>query len=157
MVLINKKEYSDELGIFKDVFNEEYFNLKIYPLVGVLEKEAGLLSDISEAYIEEGIKTNCVVYGNSNFADISFLNDNLLNFEQVITTTDEILFTNNHKTVLYYPTVSNEITDFVKNADFILSPVSSELSKLFKYEIKIEGSTKYLYFNDYPFFHRHFW
>ena len=63
MVLINKKEYSDELGIFKDEFNEEYFNLKIYPLVGILEKEAGLLSDISEAYIEEGIKTNCVVIG----------------------------------------------------------------------------------------------
>ena len=46
---LNKKIYPDS-GVFKTKFIEEYCNLKIYPLVGILEREAGLLSDLAEAF-----------------------------------------------------------------------------------------------------------
>ena len=149
MVLINKKEYPD--GVFENVYNKEYFNLKIYPLVGILEKEAGLLSDIAEAYLEEGFKTNCVVYGDSKSADIPFISDNLLNFEQVMITTDEFLFTKSYKTIIYSPEYFPNVT----NAEFVLSNQSQELSKLYKFKLKI--TNKFLYFNDKSFFHKHFW
>jgi hypothetical protein len=48
MVILNKKEYPDIP--FEEVYIEEYCNLHIFPLVGILEKEAGLMSDIAEAY-----------------------------------------------------------------------------------------------------------
>ena len=52
MLTLNKKEYPNN-GIFKNVFIEEYCNLSIYPLIGVLEKEAALLSEFAEAFQSE--------------------------------------------------------------------------------------------------------
>jgi glycosyltransferase involved in cell wall biosynthesis len=47
MVLLNKKEYSDT---FDQFHHEEYFNLKLYPEVGILEQEAGLLTELVEMF-----------------------------------------------------------------------------------------------------------
>ena len=63
---------------FKNVFIEEYCNLSIYPLVGILEKEAGLLSDFVEAFNEENIATKYVIHGDHNLESIQFLKENLL-------------------------------------------------------------------------------
>ena len=52
MVTLNKKKYTDN-GIFKKVYIDEYCNLSIYPLIGILEKEAALLSEFAEAFQSE--------------------------------------------------------------------------------------------------------
>ena len=50
--MVLKKEYSN---FFKLIPHHEYFNLKIYN-TDELEKEAGLMSDFAEAFLEEGMQ-----------------------------------------------------------------------------------------------------
>ena len=75
-LIINKKEYPNN-SLFIQVPHNEYFNLKIYPLVGILEKEAGLLSDYAEAYALEGIKCNFIIYSSHELETVQFFNDNI--------------------------------------------------------------------------------
>ena len=71
-VILNKREYTTDE--FKKIHIEEYCNLNIYPLVGIYEREAGLLNDFAEAYqIEEGLKVSIKVYGNN----LDFFRDQL--------------------------------------------------------------------------------
>ena len=80
-IFLNKKEYPDN-GLFNKVIIEEYCNLLIYPLVGILEKEAGILSDFVEAFNEENIATKYVIHGDHNLENVQFLKDNLLKGKQ---------------------------------------------------------------------------
>ena len=73
-MLLNKKEYPDN-GVFTKLFHEKYFNLKIYPLVNDLEKEAGLLSDFAEAYKDSGSSAKYLVFGEET--KVSFINSNI--------------------------------------------------------------------------------
>ena len=61
-VVLNKKEYNDT-GIFQKNLIQEYCNLQIYPLVGLLEREAGLLSDIAEEITKQGGVVSFKIYG----------------------------------------------------------------------------------------------
>ena len=72
MVLINKKEYPGTH--FKEQFNEEYFNLKIYPQLNELETDSGFISDFVEAYELEGKTLEVEVRGNNELTD--FVRDN---------------------------------------------------------------------------------
>ena len=60
-MIINKKEYPDN-GIFEERYSQEYSSLKIYPLVGILEREAGLLSDLAYEIRKKGVRCNCLIY-----------------------------------------------------------------------------------------------
>jgi hypothetical protein len=87
-LILNKKEYNSHEGkdpcssnLFQKTFIQEYCNLNIYPLVGILEREAGLLSDFAEAIIEEGGIVSYQVYGNNTRTE--FVKDNLLNFDNI--------------------------------------------------------------------------
>ena len=119
---LNKKEYQDNC-IFKKNFIEEYCNLDIYPLVGILEKEAGLLSDIASHH---SYPVNCIVYGNSELESIQFFKDNLQNFNPY------------GKVLISY--IHESISDFnnIVLTDFVLSP-ENDIFKGYK-KIKIHNN-----------------
>ena len=57
MIVLNKQEYPDN-GCFQREHIQEYCNLEIYPLVGILEREAGLsFQDIANKLNTELIPT----------------------------------------------------------------------------------------------------
>ena len=152
MIILNKKEYPDN-GIFKEFHHKEYFNLKIYPLVGILEKEAGILSDLAEAYHNEGIDCNSVIYGSVHSERVQFVHDNLINFKNKLITSDEYLFTNKNISIIWVDDVFNNYS--IVSGDIILSNENEVFEKSFKYFIKLTEKT--LYFNDYHLFKKHFW
>jgi len=141
MVLINKKEYNCP---FENKFVEIYCNLNIYPLVGILEKEAGLLSDIAEAFKNENTPLNYKIFP---FEYSSFLIDNLLNFEN-----------DSGFVINYIPDTIKKIF-LIKNSFITLSLENEVYNKLYK-KINIHGLTKVLYFeneNCYSTFEKYFW
>jgi hypothetical protein len=63
-IKLNGKEYNTTE--FKKKYIEEYHSLNIYPLVGIYEREAGLLNDLAEAYRNEyDLDVSIKVYGNN--------------------------------------------------------------------------------------------
>jgi predicted O-methyltransferase YrrM len=151
MIALNKKEYPDN-GLFKEFHHVDYFNLKIYPLVGILEKEGGILSDIAEMYVEENMKCNCVLYGSSESERIKFINDNLLNFENKLITNDEYLFTNKNINIVWVDETFNNYS--IISGEIILSKEHEVFETKYKYKVKI--SEKTLYLNDYDTFMKYF-
>jgi predicted O-methyltransferase YrrM len=152
MIVLNKKEYPDN-GVFTQIDHPEFCNLKIYPLVGILEKEAGILSDLAEAYVSENIKCNCIIYTDLESERVQLLNDNLLNFENKLITKDEYLFTNKNINIVLIDESFNNYS--IISGDIILSKEHILFDKSFKYKIKI--SEKTLYLNDYDTFMKYFW
>jgi tetratricopeptide (TPR) repeat protein len=73
MVLLNKKEYQE---YFEEFHHEEYFNLKLYPEAGILEREAGILSRVAS------LVTSCVYHPNGK--ESQFFIDNLKNFHKSV-------------------------------------------------------------------------
>ena len=126
-MLLNKKEYPDN-GVFTKLFHEKYFNLKIYPLVNDLEKEAGLLSDFAEAYKDSGSSAKYLVFGEET--KVSFIKDNLLNFEQ-----------NGNAVIVYTDGIYDQTLKF----DVLLAPEQTNLNLKF---IKIENMSKVLYLSE---------
>ena len=80
-ITLNKKEYSDT-GIFVEKKIQEYCNLKIYPYLGILERDAGLISDLGEMFNENEFYGNYIIYGDQDSEDYNVLNDNLIEFEK---------------------------------------------------------------------------
>ena len=120
MLTLNKKEYllnPKGNGFFKIIHHEVYFNLKIYN-IDELEKEAGLMSDFAEAFLEEGMQAMYQVYSEAT-EDIDFLKDNLLNFKP-----------NGNMIVAY----TNTFQDI--NADVLLSPNFIQFDTSFFKKIK---------------------
>ena len=132
-IILNKKEYPDN-GIFQKIFIEEYCNLNIYPLVGILEKEAGLMSDFAEAYIAENNSLNYNIYGPDS-EDILFLKDNLYNFNE---NTDNV-FTYVHENIKKY--------ELIKLTDIVLAIPNEFMDNKFYKKIIIHGLSKVLYFS----------
>ena len=81
-VTINKRTYHVKNNTFVFKHHTEYFNLKIYPAVNELEREAGLLSDFAEAFLEEGLISTSQIYGDQESESIKFIQDNLKNFNE---------------------------------------------------------------------------
>jgi predicted O-methyltransferase YrrM len=166
MISLNKKEYQNT-NIFEHVHNEEYFNLKIYPLVGILEKEAGLLSDIAEGYLLEEIKCNCIIYTslentslkntslqNTSLQNekIQFFEDNLLNFETILITNDQYISKN--KNILW---IDDSFTNYeIIEGDIVFSKENEYLNRFFKYKVNFDDN-KVLYLNDKDFFMKYFY
>jgi predicted O-methyltransferase YrrM len=142
-IVINKKTYPDN-GFFKPVFHEEYFNLKIYPSINELEKEAGLMSDFAEACVDEGLLPIHNIYGNEKSENIMFLKDNLLNFKVSGNIVIGYLESNLPKLV---------------NADVLLAHEHHQFDNIFYKKIKIEGMSKVLYLNQFAetIFKKYFW
>jgi len=141
-ISLNRKKYISH-GFFKTQFNEEYFNLKIYPMINELEKEAGLLSEFAEAYLEEGISTSYKIYGDESHESMQFLKDNLLNFSE------------NEVIVIGY---AQEFTKEL-DCDILLAKENEYYDKSFFKKIKIENMEKVLYLSrqSYKDFEKHFW
>jgi tetratricopeptide (TPR) repeat protein len=137
---LNKKEYPDN-GIFIEEFNEKYYKLEIYPLVGILEKEAGLLSEIAENLKNY---TYCF-YDDKKLEDYLFLVDNLKNFEK-----------NNNYYCISIVWVNDSFTNYESiTGEYILCKENEYLNKSFKYRYSI--GSKVLYLNDYSFFMKYFY
>ena len=64
-IILNKKEYHDTTIV--KVHHEEYFNLKIIPSVGILEREIGLLNDLANEYLSNVKITNYSLNSSFNF------------------------------------------------------------------------------------------
>lgn len=128
MVVLNKKEYQQQ-GEQSDFVKvpHEYFNLNIIPLVGVLEREAALLSELSEMYM-----------GNCTFELIGasqFLIDNL----------PDCSGTN----IITYLNGDGEV-----HGDFVLALENKTID--YKYKIYINNFEKVLYCNETSQFMEHF-
>jgi hypothetical protein len=76
MVVIENKEYPDN-GLFKENFIQKYCNLKIYPIIGILEKEIGLLSDFAEE-----LNASIIQYGNSDLETYQYV-ESLINNKKI--------------------------------------------------------------------------
>jgi len=117
MVLLNKKEYSEHFEQFQ---HEEYFNLKLYPEAGVIEQEAGLLSELVEMF-----------QGDCEFelvGESEFLVDNLPACRG--------------KHIITYMNGSGEF-----NGCFLLSPEGdSSLEAMYPQKVMVHGLKKVLYF-----------
>jgi hypothetical protein len=135
-MLLNKLNYTDT-GVFKETYIEEYCNLKIYPLVGQLEIEAGLLSDFAEAYLEEGLKSIIIING-PDTEDIQFLKDQIINEQK-----------SNNVVIEYYHETLTPEPDC--NSDIILS---KSFNNDFYFQIKIKD--KYLFLKDQSIFKKYF-
>jgi len=132
-ITLNKKEYPDN-GIFKKIYIEEYCNLNIYPLVGTLEKEAGLMSDFAEAYLSENNSLTYNIYGNQELEDLLFLKDNLFNFNEI-----GDVFTYVHESIKKY--------ELIKLTDIVLAIPNEFMDNKFYKKIIIHGLSKVLYFS----------
>jgi len=134
MVQINRREYPD---CFEKFYIDEYCNLTIYPKVGILEKEAGLLSDFAEH-----LDTSILVYG--DHPELTFFKDNLKNYK-------------NNQKISYIHSDFKEIK-LVKNCDVLLSNEYELFDKYYQ-KVVINGFTKILYLSKYGFeiFQKHFW
>jgi len=127
MVLtLNKKEYKED---FEQFHHEEYFNLKLYPEVGTLEQEAGLLSELVEMF--EG---DCTI--------------ELLGASEFLI--DNVPSTNGKHTITYL----NGDGEF--NGDVLLGLECTSLDLMYKFKIKVYGLQKVLYINDDEKFIKHF-
>jgi predicted O-methyltransferase YrrM/tetratricopeptide (TPR) repeat protein len=128
MVILNKKEYQGGDN-FANVYHEEYFNLNIIPLAAVIEREAGLLSELAEMFSH-----NCTfeLLGASQF-----LMDNLPQCSGT--------------TVITYLNGDGEI-----NGSFVLALESKSLDSMYKFKIYITNFEKVLYCNDSTQFTKHF-
>ena len=129
MVKLNKKEYSDT-GVFKTHYIDEYCNLQIYPLVGLLEREAGLLSDLIEAY--QPLNASVKVYGNENLEDIQFIKDNL---------PPDI-----GNSLYFYYIHDSFLDELPMVPEMVLSVENDKFNELFK--IKFDWTPKVLYLNE---------
>jgi len=141
MITLNKKEYQ-ESGLFKENFIQEYCNLKIYPLAGVLEREAGLLSDLAECY--RG-KCNLVNYGDPSLETNKFFLDNLEHFDKTITVDVEPYFSDNN---VVFARVDELHTD-IPSVSVVLAKENEELNRMYKLKVYIRHSEKLLYLDEY--------
>ena len=127
---LNKKEYNDT-GFFQKKYIEEYCNLNIYPKINEIETEAGLLSDIAEAFAMENSPATFDIYGDSKSEAIQFLQDNLLNSVNISTI------------VIAY--IDYAITRFtnLKYISVLLAPEHCKLDHLFFRKVKKAGIKLY--------------
>jgi len=144
-IILNKKKYKNS-GIFKNGFIEEYCNLNIYPLVGILEREAGLLSDIDEACTCENIQTGYTICGDNERTD--FIKDNLLNFTHgnFITYIDESII---DESIIDESIIDEYIKniEILKLSDFVLTIPNEFMDTQFK-KINIHEMKKVLYISE---------
>ena len=132
--MVLKKEYRD---FFKLIPHHEYFNLKIYN-TDELEKEAGLMSDFAEAFLEEGMQAMYQIYGEDTGTD--FLKDNLLNFKSASVV--KIAYTNTFQDI---------------NADMLLAPENIIYDNYFFKKIKFMSKVLYLNELSFEIFKKYFW
>jgi predicted O-methyltransferase YrrM len=138
MVLINKKEYPGTH--FKEIHNEEYFNLKIYPQLNELETDAGFISDFVEAYQLEGKTLEVEIRGNCELTD--FVRDNTPKTKSL----SKIVYVYSHFEKIEIP---DNIKVFISNFN----------DHLVENPYKIKFGNKYIYLTDesLPIFQKHFW
>ena len=122
-ILLNKREYTDN-GCFERQHIEEYCNLSIYPLVGTLEREAGLLNEFSPQNI-------IVIHGNTPLESIEFLKDNL-----IYETLNDIKITYIHESVKRF--------ELIKLNDVMFCLENEYFDGLFEKKIKVRGLSKIL-------------
>jgi hypothetical protein len=76
-VTINNKKYN--ASEFIESVSDKYCNLEIYPLVGTLEIEAGILSDLAKCLPSE---VSYRLYGNPELGSNQFIENNIQNFSE---------------------------------------------------------------------------
>ena len=118
-IILNKKEYHDTTIV--KVHHEEYFNLNIYPKAGILEREAGLLSELAEMFL----------------GDCTF---ELLGASQFLV--DNLPKCSGTNIITYL----NGIGEF--NGSFVLGQQDKSLDAMYKYTIHIHDFEKVLYCNE---------
>jgi hypothetical protein len=142
-IVINKRKYHVKNNTFVFKHHTEYFNLKIYPAVNELEREAGLLSDFAEAYLEDGISTSYIIYGDQESESIKFIQDNLKNFKE-----------NEFMQIGYAQEFTKKVC-----CDVLLANENVYYDNLFFKKINIQTLNKVLYLSEPAFslFNKHFW
>ena len=120
-----KKKTNSE---FIESISDEYCNLEIYPLVGILEREAGILSDLAEL-----INAKYVLYGNNELESNQFVYSNLKNFK------------NSSRQVI--ARVSSEFTGNIttESIEALLCEPGIVDTSEFDFKIKLENMDKVLY------------
>jgi predicted O-methyltransferase YrrM len=150
-VTLNKKKYSDT-GLFISKYIEEYCNLKIYPLVGVLEREVGLLSDLAKEITKEGIKCNCIIYTKKTSEISQFFCDSLTNFNKKVISSEinyKFIDTN---IIFVWDNSINQLTK-LDNIGVLLTNNNEYYNSYFKYSVKLSNSDKVLYISDRYVYH----
>jgi tetratricopeptide (TPR) repeat protein len=143
-IVLNKKSYPDN-GIFTEKKNGQFCNLKIYPLVATLEKHAGLISDMAEAFNEEQIGINYLIYGNGE--NYQFLEDNIR-----YSSTEY----NQYINLVYILEDYDCNYDKIKQAKILICKENSFFD-YFEYKIQLGTFCIYMYSKYYNVFMKHFW
>jgi hypothetical protein len=109
----------DEIQLFEKKYIEEYCNLEIYPQVGILEQEAGLLNDFCGKEI--------IIHGNVT----NYFKDNIKSCDQ-----NDIKISYIHESIKKF--------ELIKLTDVILSLENEYFDKKFFRKVKIHGLVKIL-------------
>jgi hypothetical protein len=141
---LNKKEYPDN-GIFVEKKIQEYCNLKIYPYLGILERDAGLLTDLAEMFNEQQVFANYVIHGDPVLEDYQVLQDNLLTFEKKQMVVD----------LIYIFSGIDVLYNDIKNAQIVISTENDMINL----EHKVKYYDKFIYMTKpiYNLFNTYFW
>jgi hypothetical protein len=134
-VILNKKKYYT--SEFIEEVSDKYCNLEIYPFVGILETEAGILSDLADSLGD----TIYRLYGDPELGSNQFVKDNLKNF-----------FETGKYTFIRISPEFTDIPDF-NGVDAVLCLENSVDTTGFTFRVKFRGIEKVLYLTDITFKH----
>jgi hypothetical protein len=171
MITLNKKSYNCNQDDYTSLSHKEYNSLKIYPIVGDLERHIGLLNDITEDYIEPNLLCFSSKYSSfimneayEYFPEINIYNDNNDNADLVqnietIDISNKVHLTDmsmipsiiNKNTLIYIHSDSDFHEFLFRHIEIdmpnILAPYNEILINMYKTHYKLTNSDKYLYLN----------
>lgn len=173
MITFNKKRYNCRPSDYKSFQHSEYTNLKLYPILGSLERYAGLLYDLAELvehpvlYIDglqysSFIAHECYPYFNKIYIidnkgnTMDYTNDyeNTVNNISELQLDDKVEIINeingfrpNH--IVYLPHLNERAMNrLMESKPILLTEFNDELRVRYQYCYQLSNTDKYLYVNN---------
>jgi len=176
---INKDNYIINPDDYKTKYHEEYNNLIIYPKVGEMEREIGLINDIGEIlnnplFIYIGSKyasfysINCskkfqqvYIETITNSDESNMVKENISNYDNINLSFEKNIITKNTIIKIFEDDVIGIHTLFMinKNKPYIIAKNIKSLENIYKHKFNISGTNQYLYVSEenHPTFIEHFY
>ena len=176
---LNKDKYIVNQDDYKKLHHEEYNNLIIYPKVGEMEREIGLINDIGET-----LTNPCFIYIGSKYASFYSINcrekfqqvyietindsdesnivrENISKYDNINLSFAKNVITNNTVIKIFEDDIIGIHTLFMinKNKPYIIAKDIKSLENVYKHKFNISGTNQYLYVSEenHPTFIEHFY
>ena len=176
---LNKDKYIVNQDDYKKLHHEEYNNLIIYPKVGEMEREIGLINDIGEtltnpSFIYIGSKyasfysINCrekfqqvYIETITNSDESNMVKENISNYDNINLSFEKNVITKNTVIKVFEDDIIGIHTLFMinKSKPYIIAKDIKSLENVYKHKFNISGTNQYLYVSEenHPTFIEHFY